>query len=470
MKFLITCISAIALSLWLTAVKAQTDFNNGVDDVIANAHKMANFTGTVLIANSDGVIHQSVIGFADEAEKKVLTAEYRFAPGSIIKEFTTVALMRLKAQGKISYSDQITKYLDGFPSWAEEIKIEHLLTHTSGLGEMDYITDMETAAVVEQIKAVKKLKYSPGQGFSYGNFVTVLRALIIEKVTGTDYKSFIEKELFAASNMKNAFARDNIKTAAPLTAFGEKPLAIDGVTAYMTALDIYRWEKALWTNRLISNEAFKSALLTPSKGGRGRAYFDFGFYRTNKKGELTQVWHDGTYPKHYSLKFYDLEKDLFIILLSRDGRKATLRELSSYISNLFSNTTLATAEKKTLTLPFTWWLTEQLKSNAYDIVFTELKRRFKSGDITTTEAELTSSAYSLRRTNMDAAIELMKITADFFPTANAYDSYVDLLLKAERYQKAKPVVKQGIILAKKEGNTFLLDRLVKFSKDIESNL
>jgi CubicO group peptidase (beta-lactamase class C family) len=471
MNLLNRFVTVCALLSCLANAQAQTEFTKGVDQVMTDANKIVNFNGTILIANSEGVIYQSSIGFADQEQKSLLTSDHRFAPGSIIKEFTTVALMRLKAQGKINYHDKITKYLTDLPAWANDITIEHLLTHTSGLGEMNYLTGIETAGVLEQIKAVKKLKYPPGEGFSYGNFVTVLRALIIEKVTNTDYKSFIEKDLFALSKMTTAFARDDIKATAPLMAFGEKPLAIDGVTAYMTAFDIYQWEKALWTNSLISKKAFKTALLTPGKGGPGRAYFDFGFYSTNKEGELAQVWHDGTYPAHYALKFYDVEKDLFIILLSRDGRKATLKELRPYISTLFTNSTLPSVEQKSLSLPAPWWLNEQLKTKGYAKVFSELSSGIKNGTLVTNETELTSYAYNLvSNKKYMAGMALMKKAVTHFPSANAYDSYVELLLRAEQYKDAKLAAVRGLALAKKENNPFLLGRLVEFLSVIDKKI
>jgi CubicO group peptidase (beta-lactamase class C family) len=471
MNLLNRIVAVCALLTCLANAQAQTEFKNGVDQVMTDANKIVNFNGTILIANSEGVIYQSSIGFADQEQESLLSSEHRFAPGSIIKEFTTVALMRLETQGKINYHDKITKYLTDLPAWANDITIEHLLTHTSGLGEMNYLTGIETADVLDQIKAVKKLKYPPGKGFSYGNLVTVLRALIIENVTNTDYKSFIEKDLFVLSKMTTAFARDDIKATAPLMAFGEKPLAIDGVTAYMTAFDIYQWEKALWSNSLISKKAFQTALLTPSKGGEGRAYFDFGFYSTNKEGEISQVWHDGTYPAHYALKFYDLEKDLFIILLSRDGRKATLKELRPYISTLFANSTLSTVEQKALSLPATWWLKEQLKTKGYAEVFSELSLGIKNGTLVTNESELTSYAYNLLSNKMYLpGLALMKITVTHFPSANAYDSYVELLLKAQKYKDAKSAAEKGITLAKKEHNSFLIGRLVEFMDIIDKKL
>jgi hypothetical protein len=335
---------------------------------------------------------------------------------------------------------------------------------------MKYITGMDTADVLKQIKAVPSLKYTPGEGFSYGNFVTVLRALIIEKVSGIDFKSYVEETLFKPSKMSKAFARDDIQHRTSSMAFGEKPLAIDGVTAYMTARDLYNWEKARWNSSLINRESFMSAVTTPSKGGRGRAYFDFGFYRTDQEGRVTQLWHDGTYPKHFTLKYHDLERDLFIILLSSDGRKATLSELRQLLSSAYVNSQTKTETSQALLIPASWNLNQQLKSKPYTEVFAAFKVQLNTGELYSNESELTSMAYSLRRTNVPAALELMALTVEYFPSANAHDSFVDLLLQFDKYQRAKSVAEKGLILARQEKNAFVEGRLVQFIDTINKNL
>jgi len=440
----------------------QPNYQTIVDDIVLAANEVVGFSGTVLVANSGGIIYQRSIGLADKDNKIPLNPSYRFAPGSVIKEFSTVAMMLLKQQGKIRYDDKVRDYISWLPDWASAITIEHLLTHTAGLGEIKFVTGMQTAEVIEQIKAVKQLKYHPGEGFSYGNLVVVLRTLIIEKVSGLSYKSYIEKNLFKPAGMQNAFARNNIEDSQDLVAYGEKPLAIDGVTAYATAADMYLWEKSLWNNTFVTKQALTSAIVKPSLGGEGRAYFDFGAYKTNRDGSLNQVWHPGTYPSHYALKSIDLDKDLFIVLLSRDGRNSTLNEIREYI--------VSASENRPLEFPSLWWLSTEMSSNGFVSAIETYKTRVKTGEFVAKESDLINLGYGLNHKQEKAAHAIMALSIELFPeSANAYDSYAELLLMAQMYKQAKPIVEQGIRVAKKSNEQFILNRLKKMQQQIVEN-
>ena len=441
---------------------AQPNYKRIIDDIVVAANGTVGFSGTVLVANSEGIIYQRSIGFADKDNKIPLSPDYRFAPGSVIKEFSTVAMMLLKQQGKIKYNDKITDYISWLPAWASSITINHLLTHTAGLGEIQFSNGLQTDAVIEQIKAVEALKYQPGKGFSYGNMVVVLRALIIEKISGTSYKNYVEEYLFKPAGMQDAFARNDIKDSPNLIAFGEKPLAIDGVTAYATAVDMYLWEKALWNNTFMTKQALSSAIVKPSLGGEGRAYFDFGAYEKNNDGSLSQVWHPGTYPSHYALKSIDLDKDLFIVLLSRDGRNSTLNEIREYI--------ISASENKPLKFPSLWWLSTEMSSRGFLPAIKAYKSRVNSGEFIAKESELIALGYGLNHKQEQAAHAIMALSIALFPeSANAYDSYAELLLMAKMYEQAKPIVEQGIGVAKALNDQFILGRLKQMQQQIVEN-
>ncbi len=465
MNLALKIVTTLSLLLGLGAsVNAQTDYKKQVDAIAIIANELMNFNGTVLIANSDSVIYQRSFGFADEDKLVALTPDYRFAPGSVIKEFSTVALMILKQQGKINYGDKVSQYLSDLPAWASTITIEHILTHTSGLGEIKFSRNLTTAGVMGQINAVEKLKYKPGEEYSYGNLNTVLRALIIEKVTGKPFNTFIKESLFVPAGMMDSFGRDDITSTAPLIAFGELPLAIKGVTAYSTVLDLYKWEKALWNSVLVNKDTLEKVILKPGlSGSSDRAYFDFGFFDKNKKGDLVEIWHDGTYPSHYTLKSVDFDKDLFIVLLSTDGRKSTLSELRDYISNI--------SDDPTLKMPAEWWLTNEIKTQGFVAAIKQFKSFVESGDFVTNESSLNSFGYDLDSEGQtDAALAIMKLNLEYYPKSeNAHDSYAELLIKAKKYTEALPIVEQGIVLAQKSGNQFQLDRFKEFLNDIQNN-
>ena len=70
-------------------------------------------------------------GFSDLARTRRLTDRSSFRTASVSKQFTAMAIMILKEQGKLKFDDQVQKYLQNFPY--EDVTIRHLLTHTSGV-------------------------------------------------------------------------------------------------------------------------------------------------------------------------------------------------------------------------------------------------------------------------------------------------------------------------------------------------
>jgi CubicO group peptidase (beta-lactamase class C family) len=464
-------ITLLLLSFFSTAcvnanssVNAYTSETQKINEIVTSAQQLMNFNGTVLVANSNDIIYHQSFGYADKDKNTPLTVRHQFAPGSVIKEFSTIAIMKLVAQGKIKYQDKITQYLTGLPEWASNVTIEHIMTHTSGLQEIKYQRGMSTSDVMKQIKAIKKLKYQPGKDFSYGNYNTVLRAVIVEKVTGKNFNQYIQDTLFTPSNMKDTFGRDNFDSVDPLITCGSKPLAISGVTAYSTALDLYRWDKAIWNNSLVNKTDIVDAIVkTGLSGSSRRAYFDFGFFSKTDKGTLKAVWHDGTYPSHYTLKSINFDKDLFIVLLSSDGRRSTLSELRESILNVF--------DKKSFQLPSVWWLTNEVKQKGVSTAINTFKSRIAKKELIANESNLNLLGYDFdSQKNEEAALAIMKLNLELFPKSeNTHDSYAELLIKAGKLKEAYPIIENGLRLATKNDNTFLIKRFKRFLQEINDS-
>lgn len=84
----------------------------------------------VLVARDGEITYQKGFGWADLAKKIPVTAETQFRIGSITKQFTAAAILRLAEDGKLTLTDPLDKYIPGF---SKSITLSHLLTHTSGI-------------------------------------------------------------------------------------------------------------------------------------------------------------------------------------------------------------------------------------------------------------------------------------------------------------------------------------------------
>ena len=178
MRFLLLLLQVAVLFLSVQADEADNYWR-----AIEKTVKDSGFNGTIVVGNKAQVMWQKSVGYADTDRIRPLTAEHLFSPGSVGKEFTTVSIMQLAANNSLEYQDKISKYIHGLPSWANNITIEHVLTHTSGLPDVEWERHISTADAVQQIQQAQ-LAFEPGAGYKYTNLNVVVRALIVESITG----------------------------------------------------------------------------------------------------------------------------------------------------------------------------------------------------------------------------------------------------------------------------------------------
>lgn len=152
--------------------------------------------GQVIVARGYGLAHAE---FDVPADKDTM-----FRIGSVTKQFTAAAIMRLVEQGRISLGDELGTYLPDYPLHGNTVTIRHLLDHTSGirsytsLGEEWFrlhpleLTHEELLALVRD----KPFDFSPGEKWAYNNTAYYMLGMIIETVTGRSYAQHMQEEYF----------------------------------------------------------------------------------------------------------------------------------------------------------------------------------------------------------------------------------------------------------------------------------
>lgn len=173
--------------------------------------------GAVLISKNGNIIYKKGFGVEDIKTKKPITAQTLFNVGSITKTFVAYGILRLAQENKLSLDDSLEKYFNGFknPVFARQIKIYHLLTHTSGLPDnrkieedsVFYLTanDAQNWAPVMQNDS---LEFKPGEKWNYSNPAFNGLALIIEKVSGKKWQQYISETIFRPAGMKRSAITD----------------------------------------------------------------------------------------------------------------------------------------------------------------------------------------------------------------------------------------------------------------------
>jgi CubicO group peptidase (beta-lactamase class C family) len=119
--------------------------------------------------------------------------------------------MMLVEQGKLALGDDVSRFLPGFPTRGRKITVEQLLRHTAGVP--DYLSKvwparmrqfMTPAQLIDVFKN-DSLRFEPGTKVEYSNANYVLLGAILEKVSGTTYRDFVETRIFAPLSMQHSF-------------------------------------------------------------------------------------------------------------------------------------------------------------------------------------------------------------------------------------------------------------------------
>ncbi len=173
-----------------------------VDDYLSRLVRHG-FSGAVLIAKDGQVVLKRAYGMANRETGLPYDVDMVSCIGSVTKQFTGAAIMKLDMQGKLGTSDPIAKYLPGVPADKAGITIHHLLTHTAGfsgdLGGSDEEPIGRDALVAKVLAA--PLVAKPGDHFEYSNEGFALAAAIVERVSGQGYGAFLRGQLFLPAGM-----------------------------------------------------------------------------------------------------------------------------------------------------------------------------------------------------------------------------------------------------------------------------
>lgn len=253
-------------------------------------------SGVAMLVVRDGkVLLEAAGGMADIENKTPVTTETKFRIGSVSKQFTAMAVVRLAEQGKLSLQDPLSKYYPDFPN-AQSITLEHLMTHSSGLRSYTEkpefygrVTEEETPEAIIKSFEKDKPEFDPGAKFKYCNSGYFLLGEIVAKVSGKSFAEFLDSEFFKPLEMKSTGIYVNSKVPDTM-ALGyslnddkyEPSLDWDmswagGAGAmYSTVGDLHRWNEALFSGKVV-NEASLKAATTPFKLPVGANSSNYGY-------------------------------------------------------------------------------------------------------------------------------------------------------------------------------------------------
>lgn len=264
----------------------------------------------VLVARDGKVVFQGALGLADVESGRQLDADSKFRIGSITKQFTAAAILKLVEQGNISVNDKLSKYLPDFPR-GDEVTIHQLLTHTSGIPSytddpkfFETVTKPISEETLIASFAGKEFTFEPGASFRYSNSGYFLLGNIVRKVSGKPLGDYLRDTFFDPLGMNDTgMHRVGIELdneAIGYSVQGPKvERALDWAMSraggagalYSTVGDLMKWNEAIFSGKVLKEETLRKAFTAVEASGAGMKY-GYGWVIGQQRG-LSMISHAG---------------------------------------------------------------------------------------------------------------------------------------------------------------------------------
>jgi len=292
------------------------------------------FSGQILVAKNGQILFEDYKGFSNYSNKTLIQPETPIHLASISKTFTAMAALKLWEQDKLDLKAPVSKYLNAFPY--PNVNIELLLSHRSGLPDYTYFMETRKYASikvknkrgrwVKQLRLIKNeapfktglynnqdvLSFmisrkplpqaSPDKVFKYCNTNYVLLALIIEKITGQDFPTYMNENIFKPLKMENSFIFDAklIEQYTPSYNARMVPYPIEKYdciygdkNVYSTARDMFLWDKALNEGKYLKLSTLNMAYEPQSPTNKYYHNYGLGWRILAKPNEERLIYHNG---------------------------------------------------------------------------------------------------------------------------------------------------------------------------------
>src|SRR5690349_12611707 len=234
-------------------------------------------------------------GLADVDARRAPTANTIYEIGSITKQFTSAAIMKLVEQGRVRLDDDLSKYVPQFPLQGKKVSIHELLNHTSGIHSYTSSpawqktwNDVLSPDAVIKFVAADTFDFAPGSAYRYNNTGYVLLGMVIEKASGQKYAKYLETQFFKPLGLKQTSYCPS-RTTDPAFALGYSKGPNGTVRATFLDLshpfsagalcstvgDLVKWERALDGGKVVSPASY--ALMSTADTLNNGRKINYGF-------------------------------------------------------------------------------------------------------------------------------------------------------------------------------------------------
>ncbi len=460
---------------WAAPVTAQAHkidkHTKEIQAYFQQCHLVHVCNGSFLVSQRGKIIYAGAIGLASSDANSQLSPTFAFDIGSISKQFTAAAIIRLEERGRLDIDDPVDHYLPQFPY--QQITIRQLLTHTSGVPDvMPHYTrllksgDIKGAVDLDDVVSVlrdEKLAptSNPGTTWEYSNTGYVLLAKVIEAISGKSYATYLKQEFFTPLKMASTLVRTptsegNIaKRARGFVASADgrfKPydqvphLFLYGAGGiYSTPADLLRWSEALQGGKVMTAEHWKEATHSTSLSDGSVTPYGFGLsLKTSPLGKR-RITHGGHWRGFKTELTLFPETDTVIVLLTNNGEDDSVEDARDAVEKILAGRNLPVVAE-----PFQWQLADQVTSDdpqrLKKWLHSVLESRTEETNLA--ESEVNNVGYALlARESFDLATAVFEFNQLAHPhSENALDSLADAYMATGKTDKARAQLEAILVL------------------------
>lgn len=479
----------IAFSFLLITYHILASAQNKVeqmDSLVSVRHADYELSGNVLIAEKGKIIYQKSIGLANTKTNTPISPSSAFQLASVSKIITSVAILQLYENRKLSLKDPVKKYIPELNNGA--ITISQLLSHTSGLADLQilekpYAQDTGKIFTIADIPAAinndkNAFRSAPGEKWSYSNSGYNLLALIVERITKTAFPDYLKKNIFKPAGMHHSYVNTLlIKVNDPKRVTGYDYLNfapwilqradslkqnhielmhLDGLLGSGSVVsnveDLLSFDRALYTGKILRPSLLAKAL-TPTRLNSGElavmgwknttAYYGLGWMILKDSTNGKVVFHTGGMPGAVTAFIRNVSKDQTVIVLNNITHRSTHNSAMSLMYLLNGGT--AQTDKKSLANEFARTM---IRKNV-DAAMAKLNSlKADTAHYHMDERDMNMAGLGMFFNNYKAqAIEVLRLNTILFPnSANVYDSYAMALADFGDKQNAILMYKKALEL------------------------
>jgi CubicO group peptidase (beta-lactamase class C family) len=265
--------------------------------------------GTLLVEKDGKVILHKGYGRVDRAKGTPADTRTPYLLGSLSKQFTAAAIYKLESQGKLRLADSLGRWFPEAPADKRGITVDQLIHHTSGLPYLpkgDLYDSVSTDVVIRETLATP-LEFAPGARYAYSTPGYSLLAALVERASGSRFDDYLRRNLFDPAGMTETGFADEAwrwpaarRTPSYSSDEPDPPLypapfasrTMGGGSVVSTCADLWKWEQALRSGRVLDAETTKK-VFTPGPAVGTNASYAGGWIVARSQRNTTVIMHGG---------------------------------------------------------------------------------------------------------------------------------------------------------------------------------